>query len=418
MREYTSPLSVELSTSGSLTDDLLRNAQDAPDQALLSRKTESGWSDVSAAAFLAQVRAVAKGLVAAGVGPGDRIALLSRTRYEWTLVDYATWYVGAVTVPIYETSSEDQVEWILSDSGARAIVVESSEHLSRVKAIRKDLPELRHTWSFDENGIDGLTALGADVPDDEIESRRSAVTPDTAATIIYTSGTTGRPKGCELTHGNFMTELETAVSELDSLFIDGSSTLLILPLAHVFARILQIGAIKARVRLGHTAGVKNLLSDLAEFQPTFLLAVPRVFEKVFNTASQRAASDGRAASSTAPRTQRSPTAAPSTRARSARSSAAGTPSSTGWSTRDCAKRSAATASSRSPVGHHSANASATSTGASASPSSRATASQRPPQRSLRTSPTPTRSAPSAARCRASPSASPTTASCSSRAARS
>ncbi len=295
MREYTSPLSVERSTTGSLTDDLLRNAQESPDDATLSRKTDAGWRDVTAVEFLEQVRSVAKGLVAAGVGEGDRVALLSRTRYEWTLLDYAIWYVGAATVPIYETSSEDQIAWILSDSSARAIVVEGSDHLSRVNGVRADLPELRHTWSFDDNGVDVLTALGADVADADLEKRRTAVTPDSVATIIYTSGTTGRPKGCLLTHGNFMTELEVAVHELDALFVEGSSTLLILPLAHVFARILQIGAIKARVRLGHTAGVKNLLSDLAEFQPTFLLAVPRVFEKVFNTASQRAASDGRGA---------------------------------------------------------------------------------------------------------------------------
>jgi long-chain acyl-CoA synthetase len=295
VREFTTPLTVELPSTGSLTDDLLVNASEVPDQVLFSRKQSGSWADVTSAEFLAQVRGVAKGLLAAGVGEGDRVALLSRTRYEWTLVDYAIWYVGAATVPVYETSSAEQVEWILSDSGARAIVVESSDHLSRVNTLRSALTELRHAWSLDENGIDVLTALGADVTDEDLEKRRAAVTPDSAATIIYTSGTTGKPKGCLLTHGNFMTELGVAVHELDELFADGASTLLILPLAHVFARILQIGAVKARVRLGHTAGVKNLLDDLAEFRPTFVLGVPRVFEKVFNTASQRAASDGRAA---------------------------------------------------------------------------------------------------------------------------
>jgi len=295
VREYTSPLTVELPATGSLTDDVLGNAHDVPDQVMFSRKSPQGWTDVTAAEFLEQVRAVAKGLVAAGVGEGDRVALLARTRYEWTLLDYAIWYAGAATVPIYETSSQDQVEWILSNSGARAIVVESSDHLGRVTAVRQDLPELRHTWSIDDNAVDVLIALGADVHDDELEKRRASVTPESAATIIYTSGTTGKPKGCLLTHGNFMTELGVAVHELDELFVDGASTLLILPLAHVFARIVQIGAVKARVRLGHTAGVKNLLDDLAEFKPSFLLAVPRVFERVFNTASLRAASDGRGA---------------------------------------------------------------------------------------------------------------------------
>ncbi len=295
MREFSSPLGVELPTTGSLTDDLLTNAGQAPEAVAFSRKTTQGWRDVTAAEFLGQVRGVGKGLLAVGVGEGDRVALLSRTRYEWTLVDYAIWYVGAATVPIYETSSQDQLEWILSDSGARAIVVEGSAHLSKVNAVRQNLPELTHTWSIDDNAVDVLTALGADVSDETLEERREAVAPESAATIIYTSGTTGKPKGCLLTHGNFLTELGVAVHELDELFTDGASTLLILPLAHVFARILQVGAVKARVRLGHTAGVKNLLDDLADFKPTFLLGVPRVFEKVFNTASQRAASDGRGA---------------------------------------------------------------------------------------------------------------------------
>jgi long-chain acyl-CoA synthetase len=296
LREYATPLTAELPSTGSLTDDLLANARDVPDQVLLSRKTDGGWIDVTAAEFLAQVQGVAKGLLAAGVGAGDRVALMSRTRYEWTLVDYAIWYVGGVTVPIYETSSPEQLEWILSDSGARAIVVESSEHLARVTGVRLRLEELRHTWSIEDNGVQVLTRLGGDVADEDLEKRRDEVTPEAGATIIYTSGTTGPPKGCLLTHGNFMTELGVAIHDLDELFRPHSgdaSTLLVLPLAHVFARIVQVGAVKARVRLGHSAGVRNLLPDLAAFQPTFLLAVPRVFEKLFNTASQRAASEGR-----------------------------------------------------------------------------------------------------------------------------
>jgi long-chain acyl-CoA synthetase len=294
VREYSAPLNVEIATTGNLTDDVVANAADAPGALAFSRRTDEGWGEVTAAEFLAEVRAVAKGLVAAGIGPGARIGLVSKTRYEWTLVDYAIWFAGAVTVPIYETSSAEQIEWILGDSGAVAVVAESRVHTARIAERRASLTELNHVWSLEDNAVEVLRRLGEDIADDELEARRTSATPLDLATIIYTSGTTGRPKGCELTHGNFMVELGVAVPELRDLFeADDASTLLFLPLAHVFARIVQIGAIKARVRLGHSADVKRLLPDLAEFQPTFLLAVPRVFEKVFNTASQRATAEGR-----------------------------------------------------------------------------------------------------------------------------
>ncbi len=298
MREYSSPLNVEIPATGNLTDDVVTNAAEAPDAVVFSRRhgADAGWSDVTAADFLAEVRAVAKGLVAAGIRTGDRVGLISKTRYEWTLVDYAIWFAGAVTVPIYETSSAEQIEWILSDSGAVAVVAEGPDHTARIAQRRSALPELNHVWSLTDNAVDVLRRLGDDIGDGDLEARRTSATPLDLATVIYTSGTTGRPKGCELTHGCFMFELGVAVPELDDLFAgDDASTLLFLPLAHVFARIVQIGAVKARARLGHSADVKRLLPDLAEFQPTFVLAVPRVFEKVFNTASQRATSDGRGA---------------------------------------------------------------------------------------------------------------------------
>ncbi|RYP85674.1 long-chain fatty acid--CoA ligase [Nocardioides guangzhouensis] len=297
MREFSTPLSVEIPATGNLTDDVVRNATDHPDAVVFSRNTRDGWVDVTAERFREEVVAVAKGLVAAGVEPGDRVALISKTRYEWTLIDYAIWFAGAVTVPVYETSSAEQIGWILSDSGARAVVAEGADHLARVSGLRGDLPDLHHVWTIDDGAIDVLTRLGADVPDDDLEKRRTTTTPLDLATLIYTSGTTGRPKGCMLTHANFMFELGVAVPELDELFSteggEEPSTLLFLPLAHVFARIIQIGAIKARVRLGHSADIKNLVADLGAFRPTFILAVPRVFEKVFNTASQRAAADGK-----------------------------------------------------------------------------------------------------------------------------
>jgi long-chain acyl-CoA synthetase len=201
-----------------------------------------------------------------------------------------------VTVPIYETSSAEQIAWILSDSGARAVVAETADHLARVDEARPGLDQLDHVWSITDHAVDVLVRLGADVSDEELEKRRTLATPLDLATLIYTSGTTGRPKGCMLTHGNFMFELTVAVDELDRLFdTEGASTLLFLPLAHVFARIIQVGCVKSRTRLGHSADITNLLPDLQTFRPTFILAVPRVFEKVFNTASQKAAADGRGA---------------------------------------------------------------------------------------------------------------------------
>ncbi len=292
MREYSSALTVDLPVRASLTDDIVRNAEEAPDQAVFTVRTSDGWVDVSAAEFLEAVRRAAAGLAAAGVQHGDRVALLSRTRYEWTLLDYAIWYVGAVTVPIYETSSEEQVAWALSDSGAVAAVVETAAHRDRVEAVRT--PELRHVWTIDLDGLDVLTELGHDVAAAELESRRAAVTPDDLATLVYTSGTTGRPKGCMLTHGNFMFELGTATASLPQLFDDDdAATLLFLPLAHVFARIIQIGAVQERVRLAHSPDIRTLVPDLIDFQPTFLLAVPRVFEKLYNGASQKATAEGK-----------------------------------------------------------------------------------------------------------------------------
>ena len=297
MREFSTPLTVEIPATGNLTDDVVRNALEHPESIVFSRQTRDGWVDVTAARFRDEVSAVAKGLVAAGVEAGDRVALISRTRYEWTLLDYAIWFAGAVTVPVYESSSAEQIGWILENSGARAVVAEGATHLARISEKRGDLSELRHVWTLDDNAVDVLNRLGADVSDEELEKRRTAATPLDLATLIYTSGTTGRPKGCMLTHGNFMFELGVAVPELDALFAateeDEASTLLFLPLAHVFARIIQIGCVKARVRMGHSSDIKNLVADLGVFQPTFILAVPRVFEKVFNTASQRATADGK-----------------------------------------------------------------------------------------------------------------------------
>ncbi|WP_229053565.1 long-chain fatty acid--CoA ligase [Aeromicrobium sp. Leaf350] len=278
---------------GNLTLDVIDRLGE-PDSPALSRRTANGWSEVSIGTFHREVTAVAKGLVASGVQPGDRVAILSKTRYEWTLLDYAIWWSGGVTVPIYESSSTAQIAWILGDSGAVACVAESSAHVERVNAASPEAPDLRSVWSLESDAVAALTAAGHDISDAELEARRSTLTPETPATLIYTSGTTGRPKGCVLTHGNFRAELAGALERLPQLFsVEGASTLLFLPLAHVFARIIQIGCIRSGAVLAHTADITDLTTHLGEYRPTFVLAVPRVFEKVFNTASTRAWADGK-----------------------------------------------------------------------------------------------------------------------------
>ncbi len=294
MRTYATPRLSKSATTGNLTDDVQARVSADAGHVAFRRPGPSGWTNVTAAQFRDDVVAVAKGLVAAGVAAGDRVALLSKTRYEWTVFDYATWWAGAVVVPIYETSSTEQISWILSDSAAIACVVETDAHLTRVAEVQPQLPELAHVWAIDGDAVDALAALGRDIPEDTLEARRGASGPDTAATLIYTSGTTGRPKGCVLTHGNFIADLDAVTPALPELFgLDDASTLLFLPLAHVFARIIQLGCVRTGVTMGHNADVKNLMSSLQEFQPTFLLAVPRVFEKVANAASQRATAEGR-----------------------------------------------------------------------------------------------------------------------------
>lgn len=295
MREYTVPAHVQVPPRANLTDAVGEHARQAPATVLFSRRTVSGWVPVSAAEFAEQVRGLAAGLLARGVAPGDRVALLARTRYEWTLTDYAIWTAGAVTVPIYETSSAEQIEWILADSGAVLAVVETPAHAEAVGALRSGLPALRDVVVIDQAGLDELARDGAQVAAEQVEARRSAVGAADLATVIYTSGTTGRPKGCELTHGNVLFDIMTTTAGLEELFTADSSTLLFLPLAHVFARVIQCGCVLNRVRLAHTADTKSLLADLAAFSPTFVLSVPRVFEKLYDTARQRAHAGGKGA---------------------------------------------------------------------------------------------------------------------------
>ncbi|MEH0983930.1 AMP-dependent synthetase/ligase [Micromonospora sp. CPCC 205556] len=294
MREFSVPPIVTIGDAANLTDPVWDNAEAAPDAVQFVRLGGDGArTEVTCRQFRDEVIAVARGLVAAGVSPGDRVGLMSRTRYEWTLLDYAIWAAGGVTVPIYETSSAEQAAWILADSGAVAVVVESNAHATLVAGVRDRLPELRQVWQIELGGVDEIVAAGAAVEPAEVERRRKAVGADDLATIIYTSGTTGRPKGCVLTHRNMYADIANAVPVLPNLFGEGASTLLFLPLAHAFARLIQIGVVQARATMAHCLDTKNLVGELQEFKPTFVLSVPRVFEKVYNGARQKAEADGK-----------------------------------------------------------------------------------------------------------------------------
>jgi long-chain acyl-CoA synthetase len=293
VRELTVASTIHDLTQTNTADFIFENAETRPEHVALRRCVGGSWQDVTSRQFADEVSAVAKGVIAAGIQAGDRVAVMSKTSYEWTVADFALFTAGAVVVPIYETSSAEQVRWILSDSGARAAFVETRAHAELVASVRADCPDLGPVWQFADGALSELAAAGRDVSDEEVAARRRDVQLDDLASIIYTSGTTGRPKGCQLSHRCFIAEVHELHNCLGALINPGTSTLLFLPIAHVFGRVIEIGALANGCTLGHTGDVRNLLADLADFKPTFVLAVPRVFEKVYNTAKQRAHADGK-----------------------------------------------------------------------------------------------------------------------------
>nr|WP_228447423.1 AMP-dependent synthetase/ligase [Streptomyces paludis] len=302
MREFTTPALPAAPHVGGLADAVFDHALTDPDRVALGREDGAGrWRDVTAAAFRDEVLALARGLLAQGVRFGDRVAIMSRTRYEWTLFDFALWTVGAQPVPVYPTSSAEQVHWILYDAEVSACLVEHGDHAMTVGSVIDRLPRLQRLWQLDAGALDDLLAAGARVAEDVVHRHRRAVTPDSVATVIYTSGTTGRPRGCVLTHAHFMFETDTLLGRWEPVFASASggraSTLLFLPLSHVFGRMIEVAAVRGRVKLGHQPelGADALLPALAAFRPTFVLAVPYVFEKLHRAARRRAESDGRAA---------------------------------------------------------------------------------------------------------------------------
>ena len=294
MDQYTVPAIVPPATKGNLSDLVADRAANEPNRITLSRPLGQGWQGVSAKEFDGEVRAVAKGLIAANIEVGDRVAIMAKTRYEWTVLDFAIWYAGGVSVPIYETSSAEQVEWILADSGAVAIIVETPQHREIVNPVITSA--CKSIWTITDGALDELSTLGNKISDSDVETRRKSPTPDSLATLIYTSGTTGKPKGVQLTHGNFMSECGNVVQGASDLFLKpGGSTLLFLPVAHVFGRMVQVGAITAGLHLAHCGDITRLPADLGTFKPTFVLAVPRIFEKIYNGAEAKAEAAGKGA---------------------------------------------------------------------------------------------------------------------------
>lgn len=293
MNEFMNPALVPAPTAGNLTNLISERAWFEPERIIMSRALGDGWQPVTAREAEAQIRESAKGLIAAGVQIGDRVAIMARTRYEWTILDFAIWFAGAVVVPVFDTSSAEQIDWILNDSATVAIIVETPALRELVESV---LPShTKHVWTMTEDVLSILKAAGAHIGDDEIDRRRNALVPDTLATLIYTSGTTGKPKGVELTHGNFLAECGNVVQAASDLFLKpGGSTLLFLPVAHVFGRMVEIGTIAAGLHLAHCSDpVGRLPIDLASFKPTFVLGVPRIFEKIYNGAEARAEAAGK-----------------------------------------------------------------------------------------------------------------------------
>jgi long-chain acyl-CoA synthetase len=295
VKQIDAPVVTQATPEKNATDLLVERVTATPDAPLFALQRGDEWIDVSAREFYDQVRALAKGFIASGIQPGEKIGLMAKTRYEWTLIDFAAWFAGAILVPIYETSSPSQVLWNMSDSGATAVIVESPEHFAKFDEVHPELTDVANVWQIDRGDLAKISAAGASVSDETLEERRTIAGESDIATIIYTSGTTGRPKGCVLTHENFVELSRNTQHAIPEVMGTGSSTLLFIPTAHIFARFIAVLSVYAGVKVGHQPDTTKLLPSLASFKPTFLLAVPRVFEKVYNSVEQKAEAGGRGA---------------------------------------------------------------------------------------------------------------------------
>ncbi|TGD86363.1 long-chain fatty acid--CoA ligase [Mycolicibacterium sp. CH28] len=296
MREYSVPAPFTIGEHDSVVSSVYDHERDDPDYVILQRLVDGVWIDVTCAEVAAQIRSAALGLIAEGVQAGDRVAILSATRYEWVILDYAILSIGAVTVPIYETSSAEQVRWVLEDSGAVLALTETEAHAQMVKELHDELPALRKTLRIETNGLTALDELAegaANADPAELNRRLAGLRSADPATLIYTSGTTGRPKGVALTHSNLLYETRGAATCFPTLMRQHERLLVFLPLAHVLARALSMTAFANKVTLGYTSDIKNLVAMLQVFKPTIVVSVPRVFEKVYNTAELNARDSGK-----------------------------------------------------------------------------------------------------------------------------
>ncbi|BCI92774.1 hypothetical protein NIIDMKKI_79800 [Mycobacterium kansasii] len=351
MREFNVAADFTVADTDHIAGSVYAHERDDPDHVIFQRLVNGVWTDVTCAAAAQQIRTTALGLIAENVNAGDRVAILSATRYEWVILDYAILSVGAVTVPIYDTSSAEQVRWVLEDSGAVLAIAETDAHAQVIKELSDELPSLRRILQLESSGptaLDELAEAGKAVDVGKLDQRLASLRAADPATLIYTSGTTGRPKGCQLTHSNLLYEARGAASCFPTLLRKGERLLVFLPLAHVLARSLSMSAFANKVTIGYTSDIKNLVSTLAVFQPTVVVSVPRVFEKVYNTAELKAQDSGRARSSMPPLAPRSNGARPWTPAVRACCCGPGMRCSTGWCTASYAPRSAATAMRRFP----------------------------------------------------------------------
>lgn len=296
-QEFSAPATYTINDTASCADAVARHAAETPGYPLFQRNIAGSWTAVSAAQFKNDVYSAAKGLIALGVNQGDRVALLANTRYEWVVLDYAIWSAGAVTVPIYASSSPDQVAWILEDSAAVGLIVETVQNRETLDAVTAAAPALSTVLVIDGGNVSALHELavaGQDVGASAVEDRVAALTAADPATLIYTSGTTGRPKGVQLTHRNLLSESASILaSSFSSLLREGNKTLMFLPLAHVFARAISVACVEAKVTVGHTSDIPNLVEQFGSFKPNLILSVPRVFEKVYNSARQKARDAGK-----------------------------------------------------------------------------------------------------------------------------
>ena len=293
MREYSVPASFTIPEDASMADTVYRYEKECPNLVPFQRQVGGTWTDVTAGQFAKEVAAVAKGFIASGVEVGDRVAILSSTRFEWVVLDYAIWTAGGCTVAIYETPAADQAQWILEDSATTVLVLETPEHAEALKEVTEGAADLREVLQIDAGAIEELSTRGAGVSDEDLHARRKQVNASSPATLIYTSGTTGRPKGVQLTHGNFYAEIQATSMALHDSMNEGNRTLMILPMAHLFARAVSVAAFESKVTIGHTSDVTTLLDQFATFKPDFILSVPRVFEKVYNSAKQKAYDGGK-----------------------------------------------------------------------------------------------------------------------------